>query len=123
MQIDQEEMDKLFAEWDRVEKLIQEGKLPNTPSMWPRGPLGGHRNLHGIWQPIEERLFRCVSCMSEWLGNPIEGAQPSCPQCKIKDDVYQLNTDNFYMWHCDDCKFEWIEEDGRGCPNCGEFKP
>ena len=105
---------ELIQIYERREKLISEGKLPDVPGVWERFAYCGHKVVHGYGTYGDRVVYRCVGCQCEWKG---EGS--SCPGCGNDDDRFQLNINRSARWRCNSCSHEWDSEDGEICPSCG----
>ena len=122
----EEAMTTLVEEFEKVDALRKEGRLPEDDSklgihLFPRMAYLGHKVLHSYYQPLEDRKFRCAACMYDWTGAKDDFAQ-FCPKCNEKNDVYHLNHDHTSVWQCIACKYEWLSEKGWECPSCGTIK-
>jgi hypothetical protein len=108
-----EVMDELIAEAERLEKLIADGDLPDTPHVWHRLAYVGHEVVHTYGNQGENALYRCVGCRQDFRGH--DGA---CPSCGKREDSFQINIHRGARWRCLSCRHEWDGEDGEICPEC-----
>ncbi len=99
--------------FNRINLLVEEGKLPDSSSVFPRVVYQGHEVIHTYDTVPEDILWRCVSCMKEW-----SGASKTCPGCNQEDNSFQLNISREARWKCRSCSNEWDGEIGWRCPSC-----